>query len=198
MTNQNQIQKVKTYLHNLSFDTIGDSPDWFLQTIKNIIDSTEDTPKAPALRFNLSYDAAVHNMRLLQSHNNDLQQYLKRNKDTFIGFGFEFRQTHILEPLLIHHPNWLKLKNLLEEGSNWKLDKMSEKDSIAKNSEFITRENHKSAKKYDPELCKTIEKELQQGWMFPLPLKYISSLKHGELAPVGMDDKQWQELPNGN
>ncbi len=67
-------------------------------------------------------------------------------------------------------------------------------DRIAKNSEFITRGNHKSAKKYDSELCKTIEKELKQGWMFPLPLNYISSLKHGELAPVGMDDKQWQEL----
>jgi hypothetical protein len=103
---------------------------------------------------------------------------------------------HILEPLLIHHLNWPKLKNLLEEGSNWKLDAMSEKDRVAKNSEFITRGNHKSAKKYDSELCKTIEKELKQGWMFPLPLNYISSLKHGELAPVGMDDKQWQELPN--
>jgi hypothetical protein len=33
--------------------------------------------------------------------------------------------------------------------------------------------------------------------MIPLPLDYISSLQHGELAPVGMEDKQWSELPNG-
>jgi hypothetical protein len=32
----------------------------------------------------------------------------------------------------------------------------------------------------------------------PLPLEYISSLQNGELTPVGMDDKQWTELPNGS
>jgi hypothetical protein len=34
--------------------------------------------------------------------------------------------------------------------------------------------------------------------MVPLPLDYISSLKNGELAPVGMDDKQWTVLPDGS
>ena len=33
--------------------------------------------------------------------------------------------------------------------------------------------------------------------MIPLPLYYISSLQNGELAPEGMDGKQWSELPNG-
>jgi hypothetical protein len=58
--------------------------------------------------------------------------------------------------------------------------------------------NHKSAQKYDAELGVTLEKEVQQGWMFPIPLDYTSKLKHGELAPVGMDDKQWAELPDGS
>jgi hypothetical protein len=62
---------------------------------------------------------------------------------------------------------------------------------------LIERGNHKSAIKYAAELQKTLEKEVSQGWMIPLPLNYISSLQHGELAPVGMDDKQWSELPNG-
>jgi hypothetical protein len=34
--------------------------------------------------------------------------------------------------------------------------------------------------------------------MFPLPLSYISTLKYGELAPVGIDDSQWSELPDGS
>jgi len=34
--------------------------------------------------------------------------------------------------------------------------------------------------------------------MFFLPLNYISILNHGELAPVGMDDKQWNKLPDGS
>jgi hypothetical protein len=99
---------------------------------------------------------------------------------------------------LLHHPNWRKFKTLLERGSNWIMDEISEKDRLAKNKEFATRGNHKSAKIYDAELHKTIKKELKQGWMFPLPLDYISTLKHGELAPVGMDDKQWNKLPDGS
>jgi hypothetical protein len=39
---------------------------------------------------------------------------------------------------------------------------------------------------------------VEQGWIFPLPLTYISTLDHGELAPVGMDDKQWSDLPDGS
>jgi len=50
---------------------------------------------------------------------------------------------------------------------------------------LISRGNHKSAIKYTEELYKT-EKEVAQGRVVPLPLDYISSLKNGELAPVGM------------
>jgi len=34
--------------------------------------------------------------------------------------------------------------------------------------------------------------------MFPLPLEYINSLQHGELAPVCIDDKIWTELPEAS
>jgi hypothetical protein len=33
--------------------------------------------------------------------------------------------------------------------------------------------------------------------MVPLPLNYINTLIHGELAPVGIDDSQWYSLPDG-
>jgi ABC-type Fe3+-citrate transport system substrate-binding protein len=62
---------------------------------------------------------------------------------------------------------------------------------------LISRGNHKSAIKYTEELYKT-EKEVAQGRVVPLPLDYISSLKNGELAPVGMDDKQWTKLTDGS
>jgi hypothetical protein len=101
-----------------------------------------------------------------------------------------------LEPLLCHHPNWPDLKRLLETGSNWPLRPIPHEDRLAKNRELIERGNHKSAVKYTAEFQKTVEKEVSQGWMIPLPLIYISTLQNGELAPVGMDDKQWSKLPN--
>jgi len=34
--------------------------------------------------------------------------------------------------------------------------------------------------------------------MFPLPINYINSLQHGELAPVGIADKGWSDLTDGS
>jgi hypothetical protein len=42
-----------------------------------------------------------------------------------------------------------------------------------------------------------VKKEVAQGWMLPLPLEYINYLDHGELAPVGIDDKVWSEQADG-
>ena len=73
-----------------------------------------------------------------------------------------------------------------------------EKDRLLKNQELILRGNHKSALKYTAELQKSLEKEIKQGWFIPFPLSYISELQNGELATIGMDDKQWTELPDGS
>jgi hypothetical protein len=71
-------------------------------------------------------------------------------------------------------------------------------DRVAKYIGFIVRGNHKSAIKYNDEYLKIIKAEISQGWMFPIPLHYINTLKHGELAPVGIDDKVWTEQPDGS
>ncbi len=34
--------------------------------------------------------------------------------------------------------------------------------------------------------------------MIPLPLEFVNSLHNGELAPVGIEDSQWSELPDGS
>ncbi len=34
--------------------------------------------------------------------------------------------------------------------------------------------------------------------MIPLPIHYINKLNHRELAPIGIDDKVWVELPDGS
>jgi hypothetical protein len=121
-----------------------------------------------------------------------------QNSESFTSPGSEFRHHELLEPLLLHHPNWRHFRNLLAYGSNWKLDPLAIKDRLAKNCEFITRGNHKSAITYDSELQKIITQEVNQGWMLPLPLAYKSSLQHSELSPAGIEDSQWSELPNGS
>jgi hypothetical protein len=137
-------------------------------------------------------------MNLLQSHNDCLQTLINSSPNTFISPGSEFRPVEILELLFLHHHNWPKIKNILSKGSTWPLEPITNKDRIEKNNEFIMRGNHKSAVKYEEEFMKIIQSEIKQGWMIPLPIKYINDLKHGELAPVGIDDKVWTEQTDGS
>jgi len=90
------------------------------------------------------------------------------------------------------------VKQILESGSLWPLDPITDQDRIAKNNEFIQRGNHKSAIKYEAEYEKILTTEVNQGWMFPIPLSYVNTLHHGELAPVGIDDKVWSEQQDGS
>ena len=137
-------------------------------------------------------------MQILRKFDNSINDYIASSPGSFISPGSEFRPVDSLEPLLLHHHNWPKVKCILLQGSNWPLRPLSNEERVAKNQEFILRGNHKSAIKYESEFLKTIESEIKQGWMIPLPLHYINELNHGELAPVGIDDKVWTELSDGS
>ena len=175
-----------------------ETPKWFLPTIDKIINTPSHTPSSPPLKFELMMVAALHNMEVLRGCDDSIQELIQKNKKSFIGPGSEFRSVHLLETLFMHHHNWCKIYNSLSRGSIWPLLPLSDENRIAKNKEFITRGNHKSAIKYEDEFVKIVRSEISQGWMFPLPMNYINVLKHGELAPVGIDDKVWSELPDGS
>jgi hypothetical protein len=114
-----------------------------------------------------------------------------------MSYGSEFRPYHILEPLLIHHHIWPSLSKQLQEGSKWRLLNLSDEDRTVKNREFISRGNHQSAKKHHQALKSIISKEVLQGWMIPLPLSYITQIPNSEIAPVGIDDKQFKLNTDG-
>jgi hypothetical protein len=88
-------------------------------------------------------------MKQLQKQRDSIKLFIDSVVGTFINYGSEFRPPSILEPLLMHHPNWPKCKELLSKGSKWPLHDLPDSDCIAKNKEFIKRGNHKSALKYN-------------------------------------------------
>jgi hypothetical protein len=194
--------QTNTYSHNkfqiqIKQTSIIDTPEWLIPTIKNIINTHIPVPKASSFKFSLTNEAAVHNMNLLKSHGDCLQQFITASPGTLISPGSEFRPPHILEPLFIHHHNWPKINKILSNGSDWPLLPLNDKERIAKNHEFTSRGNHKSAINYEGELTRIITSEINQGWMIPLPIDYINTLKNGELAPVGIDDKVWTTQEDG-
>jgi hypothetical protein len=137
-------------------------------------------------------------MKILKACGNSIQTLIKKCPGSIISPGSEFRHPDLLESLFLHHHNWPVVKQILEVGSMWPLDPITEVERQAKNIEFIHRGNHKSAIKYDAEYKKILTTEINQGWMFPVPLQYINKILHGELAPIGIDDKVWSEQPDGS
>jgi hypothetical protein len=175
-----------------------DTPPWFLPEIRNILARKLQTPANVTLRFQLSKEAAEENMRTLQKYNNNLSALIENNAGSIVSYGSEFRPVSHLEFLLMHHVNWLPLIKMLTRGSVWPLTPIEESDRLQKNEEFIARGNHKSANKYLAILKDTLEKEVKQGWMIPVPLHFINKIPDAELAPVGIDDKQFKVLPDGS
>jgi hypothetical protein len=165
--------------------------------VKNILSTTVHTPGPAPLVFEATDMAAAHNREILQSYNNNISALLEDHGNSILRQGSEFRPVFILEPLLLHHFRWPKLKQLLTKGSNWPLRPIDDNTRKQKNLEFISRGNHKSAIKHEDILSEILLKEIAQGWMIPLPLSYIHSIDHAELAPVGIAE-QWQPNQDGS
>lgn len=137
-------------------------------------------------------------MNILRAHGDSIQNLIETYQGLFISPGLEFCPAPLLEKLLMHHHNCYLIQASLVRGSVWPLNPIADKDRVRKNIEFIARGNHKSTLKYDKEYTRIVESEIVQGWMFPIPLHYINILRHGELAPVRIDDKVWSDLPDGS
>jgi hypothetical protein len=80
------------------------TPDWFLPEIERILKTAIPTPGHPTLRFELTMDAAVHNMQQSKLCNNSIHEYLLIQKGTFVSFGSEFRPPEVLHPLFMPPP----------------------------------------------------------------------------------------------
>jgi hypothetical protein len=137
-------------------------------------------------------------MEILKQYKNNVSKYIEENEDSIISYGSEFRPVAILDNLFMHHRSWPTLRCILKKGSKWPLEPITKGDRVQKNNEFISRGNHKSANTYLNILKGTLEKEVSQGWMIPVPLHYINKIPEAELAPVGIDDKQFKILQDGS
>lgn len=84
----------------------------------------------------------------------------------------------------MHDTNWIPLVTMLTKGSTWPLTPIEDSERKQKNKIFIARGNHKSANTYLHVLKDILEKEVKQGWMIPIPLKYINKIPDSELAPL--------------
>ena len=140
----------------------------------------------PLIRFDISKEAANHNFEVLRNENFNLDKILNQENHSVTAYGSEFKNVDDLEHLLHLHPRWTKLKNLLQNGSNWSLEKTSE-ELLKDDLDFaIKRGNHKSAELHADTLSIALSKEIKKGWELILPIEKVMEIPNLILSPMGV------------
>ena len=143
---------------------------------------------APICQFEVSDQAAKHNLKVLKANNFDLDRICKQGKRSVLPLGSEFKDISQLENLLGHHPRWNKLKSILTNGVHFHLVDMNDKLRLEDLDHSYQRGNHKSAEKCEGFLSKAMRKEIELGWSLILPGNYHKEvpglmLNHMGVAP---------------
>ena len=84
------------------------------------------------------------------------------------------------------HPNWNRLKDILENGSNWPLEDLKEGDRKTDMEEAISFGNHKGAERNPVLLRNLVEKDVTHGYGLVLPLSKVNRIPGILLAPMNI------------
>ena len=107
-----------------------------------------------------------------------------------MSYGSEFKDSSLLEPIFSKYPHWLKMKDILDNGSSFPLEEISEQDILGDLQGAIAKGNHTSASdERDPILTRKMEAEVKRGWTIPLMRSHISKLPKALLAPLGLTNQ---------
>ena len=133
-------------------------PDDLLGSIAKTINRQCKQPSQTEFKFELSKESAAKNFCILNKYGKDLGMAIKAQSNSPLSYGSEFRPTSTLANVFDRHPNWNRLKDILENGSNWPLDSLNESDRKTDMEEAIAFGNHKGAERIPVLPRKLVEK----------------------------------------
>ena len=89
-----------------------------IETIKIILKEPCVKPAKSEFKFTLDRESAAKNLCIMKKYKNDLGKAIEAQSKSPLGYGSEFRPTNILEGVFKKHPNWTRIKSILEEDSS--------------------------------------------------------------------------------
>ena len=101
----------------------------------------------------MTEEAAQHNFCVLSKYGKDLGRALEAQKLSPLGYGSEFRPSSTLQKLFGSHPNWFRMKKILEEGSEWPMEVLNTESKLADVKEALALGNHKETNKNESITC---------------------------------------------
>ena len=122
----------------------------------------------------------------MNKYNKDLSKAIVAQFNSPLGYGSEFRPTNTLEVIFSRHPNWTRMKNILENGSAWPLEELEESKRETDMKEALSFGNHKGAVRNPILLRKLIDKDVVHGYGLVLPLSKIDLIPGVLLATMNI------------
>ena len=169
------------------------SNSWLLKTIREILNSDNDTIQDHGLHFANIKAAAKHNYSLLKQYGYDYAKLVADHPNSTITPGSEFRKPDILEKLFHKHVDWKFVKAKLADGDDYHInrDVVDEKSLRSDLLHMIERGNHKSTLTEDnkKEVQAVLKKEILRGWQFPIVVNTILKIPGAMYIPIGNIDQ---------
>ena len=131
-------------------------------------------------------EAAEANLKTLRKHNMSLQKAIAQHAFSPSSPGSEFRSVATLEKIFKDHPRWLQLKEIASSGVSYPMVELDKETRIKDLKAGVARGNHKGAKIFSKELEEKFAKEIERGWMLPLPPGCEEEIPFAEYCPTSM------------
>ncbi len=162
-----------------------------IDIIKTVIATPSTKPETPEFKFDTSspealQESAEKNWMVLAKYGLDLEQALEAQKESPLGYGSEFKPSNILASIFARHPLWHRLKSILDNGSIWPLEELSDELRAADLQEAIEFGNHKGATKQPELLRKLVLKDVTHGYGLVIPLSKLPRLPGALMAPMNI------------
>ena len=135
--------------------------------------------------FELSAEAAQHNIDILRNNNFDLHSIMLNDTNSPLHPGSEFRPVHLLDRLFKGHPRWSSVRKMLTLGAHFPLDPLTEETRLHDLKLAKSYGNHKSAKSCATSIMTTLAEEISRGWQLPIPLSAVDQIPGAVLGPIG-------------
>ena len=100
-------------------------PTTLIEIIGDILGQPSPAPMTQEFTFGLNTEAAEKNFCVLKKYGLDLGQAIDAQTCSPLSYGSEFKPPHTLKRIFKSHPLWPCMEQLLINGLQWPLDKIS-------------------------------------------------------------------------
>ena len=92
-----------------------------MQLAKYVVNLPSSMPANPEFMFSLDQELAQKIM-FAEEIQLQLTDSLGSRKDSPLSYGSEFKPSEVLDPIFALHPNWNRMRYILENGSCWSME----------------------------------------------------------------------------